>query len=486
MKRAIRKRLKSIKSYFASQVANWRMERLEVDSKSNSDEEFFDCLGEYIFYSLFSKFLQLKILLFTDTNETNSLAKWSSLELLGEGDDSPPPHGGSSSGSGGNSGGIGSGGNAGAGGRNKQEDSIFNQDFLMRVASERGNKRQLRSSASIDRSHDSSPPGSPSTPSCPTTILILVVHAGSVLDAASELTAKKSDVTTFRGSFEAVMRQHYPSLLTHMTIKMVPCPSICTDALGILSSLSPYSFDASPSAADIPNIADVPIGAIPLLAVASPEFQETVNKTVAAANIVYHEFLKSEEGHGFSGQIVMLGDSMGSLLAYEALCRANGSQPNTGSSVCTTGGGGAGGDCGRMSRMDDEERFIEADLDAKRLLVAPSPRRRRSSSSSDSRATKLDFEVSDFFMFGSPLSVVLAARKLHDSKTALARPNCHQVYNLFHPTDPIASRLEPLLSARFSILAPVNVPRYAKYPLGNGQPLHLCELPSHGLDTHST
>ncbi|XP_016974661.1 protein retinal degeneration B isoform X1 [Drosophila rhopaloa] len=434
-------------------VANWRMERLEVDSKSNSDEEFFDCL---------------------DTNETNSLAKWSSLELLGEGDDSPPPHGGPSSAA-----------SVGGRGHSRQEDSIFNQDFLMRVASERGNKRQLRSSASVDRSHDSSPPGSPSTPSCPTTILILVVHAGSVLDAASELTAKKSDVTTFRGSFEAVMRQHYPSLLTHVTIKMVPCPSICTDALGILSSLSPYSFDASPSAADIPNIADVPIGAIPLLSVASPEFHETVNKTVAAANIVYHEFLKSEEGHGFSGQIVMLGDSMGSLLAYEALCRSNGSQPGTAS-----GASNSGGDCGtaatninthnplgaRHSRLDDDERFIEADLDAKRLLVAPSPRRRRSSSSSDSRATKLDFEVCDFFMFGSPLSVVLAARKLHDAKAALARPNCHQVYNLFHPTDPIASRLEPLLSARFSILAPVNVPRYAKYPLGNGQPLHLLEV----------
>ncbi|XP_033169133.1 protein retinal degeneration B isoform X1 [Drosophila mauritiana] len=431
-------------------VANWRMERLEVDSKSNSDEEFFDCL---------------------DTNETNSLAKWSSLELLGEGDDSPPPHGGPSSAA-----------SVGGRGNSRQEDSIFNQDFLMRVASERGNKRQLRSSASVDRSHDSSPPGSPSTPSCPTTILILVVHAGSVLDAASELTAKKSDVTTFRGSFEAVMRQHYPSLLTHVTIKMVPCPSICTDALGILSSLSPYSFDASPSAADIPNIADVPIGAIPLLSVASPEFHETVNKTVAAANIVYHEFLKSEEGHGFSGQIVMLGDSMGSLLAYEALCRSNGSQPGTASGASNSGGDAATNInthnplSARNSRLDDDERFIEADLDAKRLLVAPSPRRRRSSSSSDSRATKLDFEVSDFFMFGSPLSVVLAARKLHDAKAALPRPNCHQVYNLFHPTDPIASRLEPLLSARFSILAPVNVPRYAKYPLGNGQPLHLLEV----------
>lgn len=29
-----------------SQVANWRMEKLEMDSKSGSEEEFFDCLGK--------------------------------------------------------------------------------------------------------------------------------------------------------------------------------------------------------------------------------------------------------------------------------------------------------------------------------------------------------------------------------------------------------------------------------------------------------
>ncbi|CAG2119866.1 unnamed protein product, partial [Medioppia subpectinata] len=36
-------------------------------------------------------------------------------------------------------------------------------------------------------------------------------------------------------------------------------------------------------------------------------------------------------------------------------------------------------------------------------------------------------------------------------------------------------RLEPLLSARFSHIPPVNVPRYQKYPLGDGQPIHLLE-----------
>lgn len=50
-----------------------------------------------------------------------------------------------------------------------------------------------------------------------------------------DLPAKKSDVTTFKGAFESVIRQHYPSMMGHVVIKLVPCPSICTDALGVLS-----------------------------------------------------------------------------------------------------------------------------------------------------------------------------------------------------------------------------------------------------------
>lgn len=57
---------------------------------------------------------------------------------------------------------------------------------------------------------------------------------------------------------------------------------------------------------------------------------------------------------------------------------------------------------------------------------------------------------------------------------SIQRPALQQVYNLFHPSDPIACRLEPLISAKFSILPPVNIPQYQKYPLGTGQPYYLC------------
>ena len=42
-------------------------------------------------------------------------------------------------------------------------------------------------------------------------------------------------------------------------------------------------------------------------------------------------------------------------------------------------------------------------------------RRRSSSSASDPGGTKLEFEVSDFFMFGSPLGIVLAHRKIQNA-----------------------------------------------------------------------
>lgn len=137
--------------------------------------------------------------------------------------------------------------------------------------------------------------------------------------------------------------------------------------------------------------------------------------------------------------------------------------------------------------------FIKEDYLNDTHLSTRNPRR-RSSSTSEAAHMRLEFEVSDFFLFGSPLALVLAYRRLsaQDDKSGtfptlsefnkvwtakckgfISRPFCHQVYNMFHPTDPVASRLEPLISARFSILPPMNVPRYAKYPLGNGQSYHL-------------
>lgn len=135
-------------------------------------------------------------------------------------------------------------------------------------------------------------------------------------------------------------------------------------------SLSPYSFDVSPSCIDTPQVTHdtIPIGAIPLLASSTPEYQEAVSKVVNGANQVYQEFVRSEEGRGFAGQVSFVGDSVGSILAYDALCRSVQYQ----------------------SRHDSENSILENDnqagvennggiLDDPKHLTAPSPRRRSSS-----------------------------------------------------------------------------------------------------------
>ncbi|XP_078045663.1 retinal degeneration B isoform X3 [Augochlora pura] len=385
---------------FDMQIANWRMESIVRESESGSEEEFFDCLAE---------------------EEDNTFASTTTAD--------------------------------------KEDDTIFSTTYLQRMASEHSSKRlQISSSTSIDVSYPASPQHSPTHQPCKTTVLLIVMHAGSVLDANVDLTAKKSDITTFKGAFESVMRQHYPSMVGHVAIRFVPCPPICTEGLGILSSLSPYSFDISPSSVDAPPVTNdtIPIGAIPLLASSTPEYQDAVSRVIAGANQVYNEFIRSEEGRGFTGQISFIGDSVGAILTYDALCRSTHSRHNSENNILDS----------QVENNDDG-----------RHLTAPSPRR-KSSSINDLQHSKLDFDVAEFFMFGSPLALVLAYRKISaggDKNSNIKRPSVNQLYNLFHPTDPVAARLEPLISARFSLLPPVNVARYQKYPLGNGQPYHLLE-----------
>ena len=60
------------------------------------------------------------------------------------------------------------------------------------------------------------------------------------------------------------------------------------------------------------------------------------------------------------------------------------------------------------------------------------------------------------------------------------RPACSQVYSFFHCADPSASRLEPLLEPKFHLVPPVSVPRYQRFPLGDGQSLLVGRLPGMG------
>lgn len=90
---------------------------------------------------------------------------------------------------------------------------------------------------------------------------------------------------------------------------MVQCPPLCSDAITVLNSLSPFdqtaesggpSFasdsasttNASTAAATGVAAAWPPLGCLPLFLATSPDYAEAVSRTIQAANQVYAEFLK--------------------------------------------------------------------------------------------------------------------------------------------------------------------------------------------------
>lgn len=65
-------------------------------------------------------------------------------------------------------------------------------------------------------------------------------------------------------------------------------------------SLSPYSHDEGYLSSSQDHI---PLAALPLLATSSPQYQEAVATVIQRANLAYGDFIKSQEGVTFSGQV---------------------------------------------------------------------------------------------------------------------------------------------------------------------------------------
>ncbi|KAI4898724.1 hypothetical protein NFI96_024103 [Prochilodus magdalenae] len=379
---------------------------------------------------------------------------------------------------------------------------------------------------------------------CQTQVLVLVVHGGNILDpAGGDPGAKAADVSTLSSVLEKVARAHFQAATQHVLIKLVPCPAVCAEAFSLVSNLNPYSYDESCVSSSVDHL---PLAALPLLAIASPHYQDAVATVIARANQVYHSFLQSPDGQGFAGQVCLLGDCVGGVLCFDALCFSNSPQhgsPSQRSRHSSTESlkdnrgllGEAGTGLSSSKRLSKSNIDISAPSES-RTKRAPLSRKQSDSCDADSsnsqhhpfisryssqtqytwttelqkesakmamqrfhgksqlftllllcliqdgdhRSTgssptlnpgRFDFEVSECFLLGCPLGLVLAMRRtvLPSVQVTQLRPACSQIFNLFYPSDPSASRLEPLLHSCFHRLPPYPVPRYQRYPLGDGR-----------------
>ncbi|XP_073169108.1 membrane-associated phosphatidylinositol transfer protein 2 isoform X6 [Lepidochelys kempii] len=462
-------------------ISEWRMQSIARDSDDSSDDEFFDAHED-----------------FSDNEEgfPKEITKWSSNDLMDK---------------------IGS-----------SECDV--QDDLYHETSTEYHVGSSVERLSIIEDESVQPLMQPSK----IHVLILVLHGGNILDTGSgDQNSKQGDVNTITTVFDTVMRVHYPAALGHIAVKLVSCPAICSEAFSLVSNLSPYSYDEG----CLSNSQDhIPLAALPLLATSSPQYQEAVATVILRANQAYSEFIKSEEGTSFTGQVCLVGDCVGGILGFDALCYSNQSVSESqnssrrgsivsvqdtdllspgiivNNSYCSSGSNLEASrhlsrsniDIPRSNGEDPKKQLPRKRSDSSTYemdtikqhqaflsslhssVLRNDPGSRRSSSSTmldGGNVGKFEFEITDFFLFGSPLGLVLALRKTVIPALDIfqLRPACQQVYNLFHPADPSASRLEPLLEKRFHVLPPFSIPRYQRFPLGDGSSALLADVvQSHG------
>ncbi|KAL8772161.1 MAG: hypothetical protein Q9209_002596 [Squamulea sp. 1 TL-2023] len=187
-------------------------------------------------------------------------------------------------------------------------------------------------------------------------------------------------------------------------------------------------------------------------------------------NRIYRLFL--QRNPNFNGRVSLIGHSLGSAILFDILCR--------------------------QKSPDQSSSSIRNKRQARRVssVTGPGP----------TRDLGLDFEVESFFCLGSPLGLyqMLKGRKIAardtihglpiessldggaaddrlistDPPTAsdsdlltitVSSPKCQQLFNIFHPADAIAYRLEPLISPAMSALKPQPLPYTKKGIFAPGQ-----------------
>ncbi|XP_058685212.1 phospholipase DDHD1 isoform X1 [Poecile atricapillus] len=113
----------------------------------------------------------------------------------------------------------------------------------------------------------------------------------------------------------------------------------------------------------------------------------------------------------------------------------------------------------------EEQRLLEELYITKQRLREIEERLHELKASTISKPPVLKFKVENFFCMGSPLAVFLALRGIRPGTSGsqdhiLPRTICNRLLNIFHPTDPVAYRLEPLILKHYSNISPVQIHWY--------------------------
>jgi len=159
----------------------------------------------------------------------------------------------------------------------------------------------------------------------------------------------------------------------------------------------------------------------------SPMYRKTIiQEVVDKMNMEYERFMKVYPD--FSGKISFLSHSLGSVISYFVLCNQN-------SFTDISKEGNV--NMLRKNIKKNEEPPLNIEL---------------------SDCPQLSFEVDNLYLIGSPLGMFLTVQGCHATDDKFI-PKCNNVFNIIHPSDPVAYRIEPWINNKYIDTEPPTLPQ---------------------------
>ena len=183
-------------------------------------------------------------------------------------------------------------------------------------------------------------------------------------------------------------------------------------------------------------------------------------------NRIYHLFL--QRNPYFKGKVSLIGHSLGSAILFDILCRqkdlnsTRASYSGVGQNVRHTGSGAGAHDNSDLNLDFEVEDFycLGSPIGLFQMLKGRTIAGRRSPDALPAQSP-LDPDFMDDPFLGSSSTTSAGPSAKKDSNIlsiSVSSPKCQQLFNVFHPTDPISYRIEPLITPAMSALQPQPLP----------------------------
>ncbi|KAJ8984492.1 hypothetical protein NQ317_006152 [Molorchus minor] len=272
-------------------------------------------------------------------------------------------------------------------------------------------------------------------------ILFLVHGIGSVCDF--KFRPVEEVVDEFRNIALQLVQSHYRTScelgIVHR-VEVLPISwhsKLHSDETGIDKQLKSITLESIPKLREFTNDT-----LLDILFYTSPVYCQNIISIVGnELNRVYD--LYKQRNPTFNGGVSLGGHSLGSLILFDILCHQDSKQ--------------------KEETEDGIFQETEEQSNAAKRKIS-----RRISYMMGTVGTgqpqicypHLNFEPKTFFAIGSPIGMFVIVRGLDTLGENFSLPTCPAFFNIFHPYDPIAYRIESLIHPELGKLKPVLIPHH--------------------------